>query len=104
MDPSVSDRPTVIGFAENLPFKDKTFDFVIAAHVLEHSAHPEKFLSELQRVAKSGYIEVPDAIMERLNPYKDHRLEITKRDGALKIKKRNLGHQMKSWLSFMKTR
>ena len=89
--PLVSDRPTVIGFAENLPFKDKTFDFVIAAHVLEHSAHPEKFLSELQRVAKSGYIEVPDAIMERLNPYKDHRLEITKRDGALKIKKK------KSW-------
>ena len=40
-------------------------------------------------MAKSGYIEVPDAIMERLNPYKDHRLEITKRDGALKIKKKS---------------
>ncbi len=33
----VSDRPTVIGFVENLPFKDKAFDFVIASHVLEHS-------------------------------------------------------------------
>jgi uncharacterized protein YbaR (Trm112 family) len=61
---------------------------VIAAHVLEHSPHPEKFLSELQRVAKAGYIETPDAFMERINPYRDHRLEVTERDGALVITKK----------------
>ncbi len=86
--PLVVDRPTVLGFVENLPFKDKAFDFVIASHVLEHSADPKRFLSELERVAKAGYIEVPDAFMERLNPYLDHRLEITERDGRLVIRKK----------------
>ncbi len=58
----VHDRPTMIAFGERLPFKDGSFDFVIASHVLEHSAEPEKFLSESQRVRKAGYIKVPDAL------------------------------------------
>jgi SAM-dependent methyltransferase len=86
--PLITDRPTVLGFVENLPFKDKSFDFVIAAHVLEHSAQPEKFLAELQRVARAGYIETPDAYMERTNPYRDHRLEVTVRNGDLVIRKK----------------
>jgi SAM-dependent methyltransferase len=86
--PLISDRPTVLGFVENLPFKNKAFDFVIAAHVLEHSADPAVFLAELQRVAKAGYIEVPDAFMERVNPYRDHRLEIACTDGQLVINKK----------------
>lgn len=83
-----ADRPTVLGFVEDLPFRDKCFDFVIASHVLEHSASPERFISELQRVAHAGYIEVPDAFMERVNPYLDHRLEITCRDHTLVIRKK----------------
>lgn len=86
--PLATDRPTVLGFAENLPFRDHAFDFVIAAHVLEHSADPVSFLAELQRVAKAGYIEVPDAFMERINPYRDHRLEITCRGQKLIIRKK----------------
>lgn len=87
--PLATDRPTVLGFVENLPFRDQAFDFVIAAHVLEHSARPDLFLSELQRVAKAGYIEVPDAFLERVNPYRDHRLEITCRDQTLMIRKKS---------------
>src|SRR5690606_9416289 len=64
--PFFSDRPTVLGFVENLPYKDKAFDYVIASHVLEHSRDPEKFISELQRGAKAGYIEVPDAFLARV--------------------------------------
>lgn len=86
--PLVHDRPTVLSFGENLPFKDNAFDYVIAAHVLEHTPHPEKFLAELQRVARAGYIETPDAFMERINPYKDHRLEVTMRDEGLIIRKK----------------
>jgi len=85
----IHDRPTVLSFGENLPFKNKSFDYVIAAHVLEHSPYPEKFLSELQRVARGGYIETPDAFMERINPYKDHRLEVTVRDKGLVIRKKS---------------
>ncbi|MEQ1661168.1 MAG: methyltransferase domain-containing protein [Thiobacillus sp.] len=86
--PLIADRPTVLGAVERLPFRDKAFDFVIASHVLEHSSDPEAFLLELQRVAHAGYIEVPDAFMERLNPYRDHRLEITVRDETLIIRKK----------------
>jgi hypothetical protein len=91
--PLITDRPTVIGFVEKLPFKDKSFDFIIASHVLEHSIDPVNFLNELMRVGKSGYIETPDAFMERLNPYMDHRLEVTQRDGALCIRKK------KKWIN-----
>lgn len=86
--PLITDRPTVLGFVEHLPFRDGAFDFVIASHVLEHSADPSRFLGELQRVSKAGYIEVPDAFMERINPYRDHRLEITKRENRLQIRKK----------------
>jgi uncharacterized protein YbaR (Trm112 family) len=34
-------------------------------------------------VARAGYIECPDAFFERINPYKDHRYEITERGGKL---------------------
>jgi len=86
--PLVHDRPTVIAFVERLPFKDNAFDFCIASHVLEHSADPERFLSEIQRVAKAGYIEVPDAFMERLTHYGFHRLEITDNADSLIIRKK----------------
>lgn len=87
--PLATDRPTVLGFVENLPFQDQTFDFVIAAHVLEHSADPVRFIAELQRVARAGYIEVPDAFLERINPYRDHRLEITCREHKLLVRKKS---------------
>lgn len=86
--PLVHDRPTILAFVEQLPFRDDVFDFVIASHVLEHSAQPEKFISEIQRVAKAGYIEVPDAFMERLTHYGFHRLEITDIDDELIIRKK----------------
>ncbi len=82
------DRPMVLGFVEKLPFKDHAFDFVIASHVLEHSSDPQRFLSELQRVARGGYVEAPDAFMERINPYRDHRLEVTCRKNKLIIRKK----------------
>jgi SAM-dependent methyltransferase len=85
----VSDRPTALGFVENLPFKDDSFDFIIASNVLEHSYEPEKFLSEIQRVGKAGYIEVPDAFFERLNCYRDHKLEITDVNNTLLIRKKS---------------
>lgn len=86
--PLVRDRPTILAFVEQLPFKDDSFDFVIASHVLEHSADPEKFINEMQRVGRAGYIEVPDAFMERLTHYGFHRLEITDADGGLSIRKK----------------
>ena len=51
---------------EKLPFKDKEFDFVIASHVVEHVEDISYFLSELSRVGKKGYIEVPTRLEDNL--------------------------------------
>ena len=51
---------------QKLPFKDKEFDFVIASHVMEHVEHVDFFISELQRIASKGYIEVPTKLEDNL--------------------------------------
>ena len=43
----------------NTPFEDKEFDFVFAIHLLEHIPNPSDICSELMRIGKRGYIEVP---------------------------------------------
>ena len=60
------DRNFVKISGKELPFKDKEFDFVITSHVLEHVEDPELFLKEIQRVSKSGYIEVPTKLEDNL--------------------------------------
>jgi ubiquinone/menaquinone biosynthesis C-methylase UbiE len=42
------------GDAENLDFKDETFDFVFSYHALEHIANPRKALREIHRVLKNS--------------------------------------------------
>lgn len=46
------------------PFTDKQFDFVICSHTLEDIRDPIWVCSEMMRVAKRGYIEVPSRIVE----------------------------------------
>lgn len=57
---------------EDLPFKNKEFDYAICCHVLEHVPHPEKFVSEQTRVAGRGYIETPSLLGCYLAPKKSH--------------------------------
>ena len=58
---------------ENLPFKDKEFDYVICCQVLEHVENPARFLSEQFRVAKKGFIETPSLLGEYLFPKDSHK-------------------------------
>ena len=60
------DRQLVIANAQYLPFKDKSFDFIIAAHILEHIEKPDKFINEIERVGKGGYIKTPSPFGETL--------------------------------------
>lgn len=48
----------VFGDAQNLPFKDNSFDLVICAEVLEHVNNPSKVLSEIYRVLTPGGLAV----------------------------------------------
>ncbi|MEJ7769482.1 MAG: class I SAM-dependent methyltransferase [Chitinophagaceae bacterium] len=58
---------------EELPFKDKEFDYLICCQVLEHVENPVKFLGEQFRVSKRGFIETPSLLGEYLSPRKSHK-------------------------------
>lgn len=76
-------RPLVIAAGERLPFKDKVFDYVYSAHVVEHAEDLVRMLGEMSRVAKAGFIECPNPLLERLLDMPQHRWYIAQVDGAL---------------------
>jgi hypothetical protein len=47
------------------PFSDKQLDFAVCSHTLEDVRDPIWVCSELNRVAKAGYIEVPSRLEEQ---------------------------------------
>jgi SAM-dependent methyltransferase len=68
---------------ENLPFADRSFDYVICNHVLEHVENPHKFLAEQFRVAKRGYIETPSLLGEHLFHKNSHKWVLLELDNKL---------------------
>ena len=59
-------RPLFILDIHNLPFKDKSIDFVYCSHLLEHVDDPQRACSEICRVGKRGYIETPNFMKDAL--------------------------------------
>jgi SAM-dependent methyltransferase len=51
--------PFVVSDARELPFRDKTFDFVYCSHMLQCVKDPLAAGREIMRVGKRGYIETP---------------------------------------------
>jgi SAM-dependent methyltransferase len=62
----IDDRPVIVADVERLPFKDRSFDYVICSHLIEHIPNVEQAFSELVRIARSGYIETPSIYAERI--------------------------------------
>jgi len=62
---------------KNLPFSNNQFDFVYASHVIEHVEDLSFFISELKRISRQGYIELPtileDNIVLSTNSIDDHK-------------------------------
>jgi ubiquinone/menaquinone biosynthesis C-methylase UbiE len=61
----------VVGVAEDLPYKNDSFDLVLMISVLEHVRDIRKSLSEIHRVCKPGgcvYLDIPDYRF----PYEPH--------------------------------
>ena len=50
---------------EPYPFADNSTDFVVCAHTLEDVRDPLWVCSEMNRIAKAGYIEVPSRLEEQ---------------------------------------
>lgn len=53
-------------------FKDKAFDFSYCSHVLEHVERPDLAIKEITRISKTGYIEVPNGLIDFINPFFTH--------------------------------
>jgi len=71
------DKNFVLIEDKKLPFKDNQFDFIYASHVIEHVDDVAYFISELQRISKKGYIELPSMLEDNIvlseNNIKDHK-------------------------------
>jgi len=59
-------KPVVICDIHALPFADHAFDYVVAAHILEHVDNPIQACAELQRVASAGFVETPTILKDAL--------------------------------------
>ena len=72
------DTTDVIGFAEDLPFSDNSFDAVFSFAVLEHVKLPFKAAAEMCRVLKpGGTIAVCAAFLQPLHGYPHHYFNMT---------------------------
>lgn len=82
----IDDRPFVVADGLALPFKNKSFDYVIASHVLEHVDDPDLFVKELMRVSKAGYIETPSELGEKIFGWPYHKWLVRIEDDTLVIR------------------
>jgi len=84
--PKVSyDRGVIYYPGGIFPFKDKAFDYLVCAHVLEHVPAQELslFLSEIERVAGRGYLEFPSIFYELINHNPVHHWMMNCRQGTI---------------------
>ena len=65
-------RPLFDADAADMPFRDDAFDYAICSHVLEHVWDPAAVAAELSRVARAGYIEVPEAASAKIVDFPSH--------------------------------
>lgn len=81
--------PVVACDAEALPFRDSSFDYAVCSHLIEHVDHPDLVLSELSRVAKSGYIECPNEDYDKLDTPGYHRWFASLDEGTLVLRQKS---------------
>lgn len=65
-------RPLFDADAADMPFRDGAFDYVICSNLLEHVRDPAAVAAELTRVARAGYIEVPEAASAKIVDFPSH--------------------------------
>lgn len=65
-------RPLFDADAAAMPFRDKSFDYVICSNVLEHVTDPVAVAAEMSRVGRAGYIEVPEAASAKIVDFPSH--------------------------------
>lgn len=84
----IDSRPFIIADAQYLPFKDDTFDYIIASHVAEHVDNPTRMCNELMRVGKRGYIETPSRLGDYMFNEQFHKWIVYSKNKTLMFKKK----------------
>lgn len=90
--------------ATQLPFRDKTFDYSICSHLLEHVENPTKLLNELQRISNAGYIEMPSPEGEYLMGRPWHYWIVEVKNGTLILTPKDravLNQKLSDWFSWL---
>lgn len=62
--------------AHSMPFRDESFDCILATEILEHLKEPEKFINEAHRVLQPGGVivtTIPFMFHQHGNPFDFHR-------------------------------
>lgn len=65
-------RPLFDADAADMPFADGAFDYAICSNLLEHVTDPLGVARELTRVARAGFIEVPEAASAKIVDFPSH--------------------------------
>lgn len=81
-------RPFIACDGHQLPFADKSIDYIIARQVLEYVDEPGPFLDELTRVGKRGYIEVANGLREVLFDWDARKYVVRVEHGGLLIRRK----------------
>lgn len=81
-------RSLILGDAQRLPFRNRSFDYAIASQIAEHVLEPMAFCKELQRVAERGYVECPGPIGEILLGEPFHLWIVREKHGKLIFRKK----------------
>lgn len=84
-------RPFIVFDAHKFPFKDKSFDYIIARQVVEYIDEPAEFLHELMRVGKGGYIEVANGLREVIFDWDARKYVVSINEGGKLVIRRKLG-------------
>lgn len=87
----VHDRPLICADGEHLPFKDKSIDFIYCNQLIEHIVEPEKFIKEMERVARRGVIITLEEGFEKLFNAACHLWYISEKDGKMIFKQKKDG-------------
>lgn len=70
MDIELFSNVDIVGDAQNIPFKDRSFDTIWIEAVLEHVNNPSKVVSEIHRILKNGgYVF---AVIPFIHKYHEH--------------------------------
>lgn len=90
--PLATSKKVVFYDGITFPFPDKSFDYVVCTHVLEHVPNIEHFLSEVFRVGKRGYFEYPLAYYDLLYNINAHVNFVKRVDGTLRYMRQADSH------------